>query len=52
MKIVAKLIVSVFVQVENIVEKGENAALSCFPTMFSKAFSIKFIKTQDYVFIG
>ena len=48
----AKTIMSGFNMVENIVGKGENAgkpAFSSFPTMFSKDFFIKVIKSRENV---
>ena len=36
-------------RVENIVGRGENAAFSPFPTMFSKGFFLRVVKTQDCV---
>ena len=53
--IVTKMIISLFHRVENPVEKGENAdysAFSPFPTVFSKKFVFKFIKSWDCVVKG
>ena len=46
--IVAKMMISVFDRIENIVGKGENAG-SPFPTMFSKALCSGVIKSRDCV---
>ena len=43
-------LISVFCKVENTVEKAENAGLpafSPFPTMFSKGFLLRVVKSQD-----
>ena len=48
----ATIINSVFDRIENIVGKGENAGLpafSPFPTMFSKVFFLRVIKSRDCV---
>ena len=39
--------ISVFDRIENIVGKGENAAFSPFPTMFSKGFLFGIVKSWD-----
>ena len=49
---VAKMRISLFDRVENTVGKGEKCwlpAFSPFPTVFSKAFFCKFVKSRDYV---
>ena len=49
---VAKMMISVFDRVENIVGKGENAGYQhflLFATMFSKTLPFKVIKTWDCV---
>ena len=53
----AKLMISVFDKVRNIVGKGENAgylqpAFSPFSTLFSKGFILRVIKTWDCVVKG